>query len=391
MTPPTDHAPTVVGVGAVSGYGWGVESLWKGLKSGKDAAALVPQFGRDGRPGWVVQVPDTTATSDPLAPTRFTRALRAVAQEAIADARGRGWVPGPRVGLVHATVLGDLDMSTSIASGSTGAYSKRDYLNLTPSTVISTVMTENSFTGPATTVSAMCASGVTAFLTAKSWLDAGRVDDVLVVSTDLSATPHVVDMFVELGTAVTDVEPSTACRPFQADSLGFLFGEAAAAFVMTARTQPGYAHILGGAMSHDAFHPTSVDPSYTQVKRCVSEALEDARVGADDVAFLAAHGPGTKQCDRAEATVAAELLPAAKVYTHKPLIGHCQAAAAAVELAAVALGYAHGEVAAAPMYSDPIYDRVIGGVCKNTEGGVTVKTSLGLGGHNAALVLAPAA
>ena len=48
-------------------------------------------------------------------------------------------------------------------------------------------------------VTAMCASGNAAMLTAKMWLDAGVASDVIVVASDLSATPENIRHFRNLG------------------------------------------------------------------------------------------------------------------------------------------------------------------------------------------------
>ena len=98
-------------------------------------------------------------------------------------------------------------------------------------------------------------------------------------------------------------------------------------------------------MTHDAFHVTSVDPARTYVDECVRDALEAACVAASEVRYINAHGPGTRQCDAAEAGVLDELFDGKpEIYSVKPLAGHCQGAAAAVEVAATALGYEHGVI-----------------------------------------------
>jgi 3-oxoacyl-[acyl-carrier-protein] synthase II len=103
-----------------------------------------------------------------------------------------------------------------------------------------------------------------------------------------------------------------------------------------------------------------------------------------------AHGPGTQQCDTVEAAVLDELLEGKpQIYSIKPLAGHCQGAAAAVEVAAAALGYAHQLVPAAPTVARG-HRRLVNGLTPMKRG-MTLKTSLGMGGHNAAVVLAPVA
>lgn len=380
---------TISGLGAVTGYGWGREALWDGLAAGKVAASLVDGHGpnRD-QQAWVASVPDGGDELD--GPSRFARALRAAAREAIKDAEGRGWQPGRRVGLLHAAVLGDLPLWRDFYGTRSADVSVRDYLALMPSTPVSTLLQEFGFHGPAMNVSATCASGNAGLLTAKAWLDAGVVEDVVFVATDLSSTPETVLHFNRLGVAVTDVEPLQACRPFQQGSQGFIMGEASVGMVLSARTRSPYAHLLGGAMSHDAYHVTSVDTNVSELRRCFVEALDDAQADPSRVRYLNAHGPGTKQCDQAEATVFEQLFPSdAQLYSVKPLVGHCMGAASAAEIAATALGYDRGLIPAPPPVA-PGHPQLLAGPTAPVDG-LTVKSSLGLGGHNSAVVLAPPA
>ena len=377
----------ICGIGAVTGYGWGREVLWDGLIASKLAACLVDGHGpgRD-EAAWIAQVPDGGDEKD--GPTRFARAMRAAAREAIEDAGQRGWEPGRRVGLLHAVVLGEVDLWRDFYLKHHGQLRVRDYLSLMPSTPMSTFMQEFGFHGPAMNVSAMCASGNAGLLTAKAWLDAGVVDDVVFVATDLSTTPENVLHFRRLGVAITDTEPLQACRPFQEGSRGFIMGEASIGMLLSRRSPNPYARVLGGAMSHDAHHVTGIDPNLTAVTSCFRDALDNAGVQAADIRYLNAHGPGTEQCDRAESTVLNELFsPAAEVYSVKPLVGHCQGAASAVEVAVAALGYER-EVIPAPPRVAPGHPRLLNGPTAAADG-LTIKSSLGMGGHNSVVVLSP--
>jgi 3-oxoacyl-[acyl-carrier-protein] synthase II len=377
----------ICGVGAVSGYGWGRETLWAGLVAAKPAAIQASGYGpkRD-QAAWLARVPDGGDSAD--GPGRFARAIRAAGREAVIDAGHRGWQAGRRVGLLHAVILHEVELWRDFYLKHHGTLPARDYLALMPSTPMSTLMQEHGFHGPAMTVSAMCASGNAGLITAKAWLDAGIVDDVLFVASDLSATPENVQQFVRLGVAVTDAEPMDACRPFQEGSRGFIWGEASVAFVLSTRASRPYALMLGGAMSHDAYHVTSIDPEPTEVFRCFREALANARVEPSAVSYLNAHGPGTKQCDAVEAAIVDELFPPdTAIYSVKPFTGHCQGAASAIEVAVAALSYERGVLPAPPTVA-PGHARLLDGPTP-IAGGITVKSSLGMGGHNSVVVLAP--
>ena len=374
-------------MGAITGYGWGLDRLWDGASTGTPAATPQPGYGagRD-RTAWVARIPEGGDEQD--GKSRFARAMRAAAREAITDAQDRGWQPGRRVGLLHAVVLDDVDMWRDFQVEHGGRLPVRDYLALLPSTPVSLLMREFGFHGPAMNVGAMCASGNAGLLTAKAWLDGGIVDDVVFVATDLSASPEHLLHFAKLGVASTDTPPLDACRPFQEGSRGYVMSEASVGMMLSRNGPNPYARVLGGAMSHDAHHVTSIDPDRTEVTRCFREALEDAGVTAAEVDHLNAHGPGTRQCDRTEAAIADELLsPDARIYSVKPLVGHAQAAASAVEVALAALGYEHGRIPAPPQVA-PGHHRLLDGPTPIT-GGITLKSSIGMGGHNSAVVLAP--
>lgn len=357
--------------------------------SGKPAAVVIPELGRfPGDTVWAARVSEGGDPAD--GPTRFARAMRAAAREAIEDAGARGWSPGRRVGLLHAVVLGEVDLWRDFYVTRGGKLPVRDYLALMPSTPMSTFMQEYGFHGPAMNVSAMCASGNAGLITAKAWLDAGIVDDVVFVATDLSLTPENVSHFVRLGVAIVDAEPLDACRPFQQGSRGFVMGEASVAFVLSRRATRPYAFALGGAMSHDAYHVTSIDPRLDQITACFSDALGNASVSAADVRYLNAHGPGTAQCDAAEAAVLEQLFaPETEIYSVKPLTGHCQGAASSIEVAVTAMAYDSGVIPAPPVVA-PGHPRLLDGLTPLGDG-LTIKSSLGMGGHNSAVVLAPPA
>ncbi|MFD3509628.1 beta-ketoacyl synthase N-terminal-like domain-containing protein [Nocardia sp. NPDC058666] len=386
------HRPdsmSIAGIGVVSGYGWGREYLWQGLMGVKPAARLYPGYGpgRDEH-AWVGRIPDG---GDPAHGTGlFGRAVYAAASEAIADAHARGWRDqGRTVGLIHAFTLGDVADWRDFYLLDDGHRRSRDYLRMLPSTPISVVMQEFGFHGPAMNVSAACSSGNVALLTAKMWRDTGVVDDVLCITTDLSATPDMLEHFVGMGAAVADADPFTACRPFQDDTLGFTMSEASVGLLLTDAVDRPYARVLGGAMTNDAFHVVSVDPSHAQIIACVRRALEVTGIDPADVAYFNAHGTGTRQCDAAERDVMTTVFDDRPAITAlKPLAGHCQGASAAIEVAAVAMSYERGIVASAPIVA-PAHPRLLDGPTPMNDG-LTLKLSMGMGGNNAAVVLAPA-
>ena len=382
-----DSPMSITGVGAVSGYGWGAKHMWDGFLLGESAVQL-----RTGLDGFVDGGQAYVATISeeggrPGGPSRFMRAVRFAAREAIADAMERGWRPGPVVGVVHSMVLGDVEMWREYYLADAAAVSGRQWVQMMPGTVISMMMKENDFHGPAMAVTAMCASGNAGILTAKSWLDSGIASDVILLATDLSGIPQNLRRFQDIGVAVLDRPPFDGCRPFQEGSRGFVGGEAAVAMVLSNRPEGSYADVLGGAITMDAWSAVSIAPDMVQMFRCFREALATSGVDASEVAYINAHGPGTAQCDAAEARVLDELFPDAHgIFSVKPLTGHCQGAASAVELLATIYAFQTGFIPAPPQVAQG-HPRLVNGLT-HRRSGMMVKSSIGLGGYNSAVVVA---
>jgi 3-oxoacyl-[acyl-carrier-protein] synthase II len=378
-------SPAICGVGTVTGYGWGKKHLWDGLVKGESAVRPHPGFGSlfDRDAIWVSLIPDEGGVEGE---TKFSRSLHAAAREAIEDARERGWRPGATVGVIHAVVLSEVELWRDFYGVKPGRVSRREYIRLMPSTPITNLMIEHGFHGPCMNVVAMCASGNAALLTAKLWLDSGMVDDVLVVATDVSGTPENARQMVDLGVVVVDRPPLEACRPFQEGSRGFVGGEAAVGMIVSARREGAYATVRGGAMSHDALHAISLAGKPEHIEACYRAALGNAGVAPEEVIYFNAHGPGTRQCDRAEAELFDQLFPdAVGIFSFKPLVGHCQGAAAAVELAISCLAYEEGTIPAPPAVA-PGHPRLVSGLVARQEG-IMFKSSIGMGGYNTAVLL----
>jgi 3-oxoacyl-[acyl-carrier-protein] synthase II len=356
------------------------------VASGEPAAELVGGYGSELKDdeAWLALVPEGGDAFDGRG--RFGRAVHAAVREAVEDATDRGWRRGDVVGVVHAVVLGEVDLWRDFYLVHGMRRTRKQYIELMPSTPLTTVMREHDFHGPCMGVTAMCASGNAGLLTAKLWLDAGVCTDVVVVATDISATPENIRPFVDLGVAIVDRPPLDACRPFQAGSSGFVPGEASVAMVVSRSPNGGYATMLGGAMTQDGHHVISIEPSHAELRRCWTSGLANAGVDGADIVYLNAHGPGTRQCDTAESGLFEEFLPnAAGLFSVKPLTGHCQGAAAAVELAVSCLAMETGWIPAPPQVA-PGHPKLMSGLVRR-QPGPEVKSSVGMGGNNSIVVL----
>ncbi len=377
---------SIVGTGAVTGYGWGRKHLWDGFLVGESAVKLVTGLDGyvEGGQAYLSLIADEGDRHDGT--SRFMRALRFAAREAVTDAFERGWKPGPVVGLVHGIESGDMETWRDFYQSEERRIRPKKWVNMMPSTPLAMFMHEFDFHGPTMSVSSMCSTGNTAMITAKSWIDAGIVSDVIVLATDLSGVREVLRPFSDLGAAVLDTPPLEASRPFQEGSRGFVGGEAAVAMVLSGSPTGSYASVLGGAMTMEGYHPTTIEPSLAHLFNCFRMAIDAAGIFPEDVAYFNAHGPGTAICDAAELRILDELFPDAHgIFSIKPLTGHCQSAAAAVEILATLYAYQTGFVPA-PRQVAPGHPKLVDGRSPRVPG-ATVKSSIGLGGYNTALVI----
>ncbi len=245
------------------------------------------------------------------------------------------------------------------------------------------------FTGPFQTIVTACASGTDAIGLADSWIKQGICDAVLCGGTDeINLIPY--DGFIRLLIASKE-----RCRPFSKDRNGINIGEGAAALLLVspalAKEQAWKAqgYVLGYGNSCDGYHPTAPDPTAKGLKKAILQALQEAQLSSNQLAFVNAHGTASQANDAAEAVAFNELLPQVPVWGSKGVTGHTLGAAGAVEAVLTLQALNHHLVPATTGFQ--LQDEQIGfsPTLKNIsiQNRAAVSTSLAFGGCNAALIL----
>jgi 3-oxoacyl-[acyl-carrier-protein] synthase II len=195
-------------------------------------------------------------------------------------------------------------------------------------------------------------------------------------------------------------DPTTACRPFDADRDGFVIGEGAGLLVLErpeyARARGAHirAEVVGYGASNDAYAPVAPDPEGAGVERALRAALADAGAVPRDVGHVNAHGTSTVMNDRIESAVLGRVLGGHPLVTStKAMTGHTLGAAGGIETALTVHALERGLVPPTVNLTslDPeVAVEVVAKEARAVRADLAVKTSLGFGGHNAALVLARA-
>lgn len=181
-------------------------------------------------------------------------------------------------------------------------------------------------TGPALTISTACTSSGRALLTARRLLRLGLCDAVITGGVD-SLCRLTVNGFSAL-----EAVASGRCLPFSRHRDGINIGEAAVLFVMT--QEPGPVALLGAGASSDAHHMSAPEPSGRGAVQAMRQALADAGLGAESIAYVNLHGTGTRHNDAMESAAMAAVFPTGvPCSSTKPITGHTLGAAGALEAA----------------------------------------------------------
>lgn len=178
-----------------------------------------------------------------------------------------------------------------------------------------------------TTVSTACSSGLKAFSLSRDLLNNNIADAVIIVCTEpLTKVP----LYGFNSLEVLSDKPSI---PFSKNRSGMNIGEACAVFIVEKNSDDGI-EIMGIGENTDTYHPTTPNPEGTEAICAIKSALSDAKIKADEIDYINAHGTGTGANDTMEANAVFKVFGAeTPVSSTKPLTGHCLGSAAGIETA----------------------------------------------------------
>jgi malonyl-ACP decarboxylase len=137
--------------------------------------------------------------------------------------------------------------------------------------------------------------------------------------------------------------PDAACRPFDASSDGFIFGESCGAVVVqrASAARRSRASVLG--WSYGAEGRRGPEPSLAGEQRAIREALRMSGLKPEQVDYVNTHGTGSKMGDRTEVEALRTCgITEAHANATKSLVGHGLSAAGAVEVVATVLQMEQG-------------------------------------------------
>jgi 3-oxoacyl-[acyl-carrier-protein] synthase II len=399
----------VTGLGAVSPVGNDVASSWEALLAGRSGIGLITRFDASGlgcRIAGEVKNFDLAAYMTPKEARRMDTFIHYGIAASVQAIRDSGIevtdANRERIGCVIGSGIGGLPMIEDNHSELLSRGPRRVSPFLIPGSIINMIAGNLSIQyglkGPNLAIVTACTTGLHSIGEAGRLIEYGDADVMIAGGSEATICPLGIGGFDTMRALSTrNDDPATASRPWDKDRDGFVMGEGAGIMVLEdyehakQRGARIYCELAGFGMSADAYHMTA--PDMDGPRRCMAAALRNARVNADEVNYLNAHGTSTPLGDINETNaIKAALGDAARrivVNSTKSMTGHLLGGAGGVESVVTALAV-HHQVSPPTINifnQDPECDL---DYCANTARqmriDVALKNSFGFGGTNGTLV-----
>ena len=253
--------------------------------------------------------------------------------------------------------------------------------------------------GPNFAITAACATGGAALGEAAELIARDEADVVVAGGFEAPLRPIYYAGFHAMKALATHEDPTKAVRPFDATRNGFIVSEGAGIMVLEslehaqARGATIRGEWLAAATASDAYDMAAPVDDGAGIAAAMRRALRRANLEVSDIDYVNAHGPGTPLGDRVEAgairRVFGEHADALMVSSTKSMHGHMMGASGAVEAILSLLACERQIVPPTINYEVPDPDCDLDFVpneARHAEVRRAMSTSVGLGGHNSAII-----
>jgi 3-oxoacyl-[acyl-carrier-protein] synthase II len=409
----TRRRVVVTGLGLVSPVGNSVAEGWANLVAGRtgigpitkfDASAFACRFAGEVK-GFDIEayIPGKEARHmDTFIHYGMAAAMQAVHDAGLPTGDALDEAAAERIGCIVGSGIGGLPM----IEHTDGEYRERGPRRISPFFVPASIINMISghisikfgFTGPNLAIVTACTTGLHCIGEAGRLIEYGDADVMVAGGAESTVSPLGIGGFAAARALSTrNDDPATASRPWDRDRDGFVLGEGAGVLVLEeyehARQRGAkiYAELAGFGMGADAFHMTA--PNVDGPKRSMLAALRNARVNADEVDYLNAHGTSTPLGDINETNAIkkafGEHAYRMVVNSTKSMTGHLLGGAGGIEsvFSVLALHHQVSPPTINIFNQDPECDL---DYCANTARqmkiDVAVKNNFGFGGTNGTLV-----
>ncbi|MDL2227346.1 beta-ketoacyl-ACP synthase II [Bacteroidales bacterium OttesenSCG-928-K03] len=312
-----------------------------------------------------------------------------------------------RCGVIWGSGIGGVDTLTSevydfVTGDGTPRFSPYLITKMIIDIVAGQIAIKYDFKGINYATVAACASSAVAIIDAYHNIQLGKADVIIAGGSEAPINPVGVGGFNSITALSTRNDDFvTASRPFDKDRDGFVIGEGAGALILESydhaikRKATIYAEIVGSGISCDASHITAPDPEGNGAFKAMQSALNDAKIKADEIDYINAHGTSTPLGDIAELYAIKKLFKDNQrlaISSTKSMTGHLLGAAGAVEAIASIMSIQHSCMPATINHftDDPAIEElnlnIIYNKAKKRKTNLAMTNAFGFGGHNTSII-----
>ena len=344
----------VTGVGLVCALGIGTEESWKNLVAGQSGISPITLFDTT---GFDCTFAGEVKNFDPLKwiekkelkkMGRFIQIALAAADFAI---RMSSWsketeVDLDEVGVYVSSGIGGFDIIErehwKLVQGGPGKISPFFIPSAIVNLASGNISIRYGARGPNSATATACSASAHAIGDSFKIIERGAAEMMICGGTEATITPMGVGGFAAMRALSTrNDDPAHASRPFDANRDGFVVGEGAGILILESldhaqkRNAPILAEIVGYGMSGDAYHITQPAENGDGAFRVMRAALKDAKLDANAIGYLNAHGTSTPIGDAIETTAIKRLFgeraKQVPVSSTKSMTGHLLGGAGGLE------------------------------------------------------------
>ncbi len=396
----TSQRVVITGFGAVSPLGLTVDEMWQGLCAGRSGIDKIKAFDPAGFTCKIAgEVPEFKIQQH--LPKAFRKSIKLMsrdielsiiaANQALASAKivtratdpeninfdptrmainlGAGLISCDLVELAPAVAASVTDGKFDIRKWGTAGLEMVTplwLLKYLPNMLACHIGIIHDIQGPSNTITCAEAASHLAIAEAAQIIARGNSDLALTGGCEAKINPIVLTRQCLLKRALCDdgIDPDCACRPFDADAKGSVFGEAAGMVVLESlenaqkRDAKIYAEILGTGQS------TNINPAYEAlepdgkgIRIAIENALDDAGITPDRLDLIIPHGTAIPADDLAEAgairAALADTADSVPVWPTKSMLSNTGAAAGSLDVISAVLAMAEGKIPAAKNCDNP--------------------------------------
>lgn len=236
-------------------------------------------------------------------------------------------------------------------------------------------------------VSNACVSGVMAIAVAKNMIQTGKYKNAFVVAGD-EISEFVISGFNSFQAIGTEI-----CKPYDKTRDGINIGEAAAAVYMTSEPDQNEKFsfkVLGDSAINDANHISGPSRTGDGLYASIKNSMTEAKVSAEQINFISAHGTATIYNDEMEAIAFNRMqLQNIPLNSLKAYYGHCLGASGLLESIISMESALHKILISSKNFEDIGTSQPLNIIQGNQPAEIKyiLKTASGFGGCNAAIVL----